>query len=103
MTHIELPPATDCVWAAAPRARSRRPQVRARTDAAPRRVHRQNGRRARPPLLGADINLADATGKTPLDYALRFPAPDHATPTENGALEYAPRRPPPGLLEAPRA
>ena len=26
--------------------------------------------------------------KTPLDYALRFPAPDHDTPTENGALEY---------------
>ena len=39
-------------------------------------------------LLGADINLADATGKTPLDYALRFPAPDHETPTNNGALEY---------------
>ena len=39
-------------------------------------------------LLGADINIADATGKTPLDYALRFPAPDHETPTENGALEY---------------
>ena len=39
-------------------------------------------------LLGADINLADETGKTPLDYALRFPAPDHETPTENGALEY---------------
>jgi hypothetical protein len=32
--------------------------------------------------------IADATGKTPLDYALRFPAPEHATPTENGALEY---------------
>ena len=39
-------------------------------------------------LLGADINIADATGKTPLDYALRFPAPEHETPTENGALEY---------------
>ena len=39
-------------------------------------------------LLGADINIADATGKTPLDYALRFPAPDHETPTNNGALEY---------------
>ena len=39
-------------------------------------------------LLGADINLADETGKTPLDYALRFPAPDHETPTNNGALEY---------------
>ena len=39
-------------------------------------------------LLGADINIADATGKTPLDYALRFPAPDHETPTDNGALEY---------------
>ena len=39
-------------------------------------------------LLGADMNLADATGKTPLDYALRFPAPDHETPTNNGALEY---------------
>ena len=39
-------------------------------------------------LLGADINIADATGKTPLDYALRFPAPDHETPFNNGALEY---------------
>ena len=34
------------------------------------------------------ISIADETGKTPLDYALRFPAPDHDTPTENGALEY---------------
>ena len=34
------------------------------------------------------VNLADETGKTPLDYALRFPAPDHETPTNNGALEY---------------
>ena len=34
------------------------------------------------------INLADDTGATPLDYALRFPAPDHETPTDNGALEY---------------
>ena len=38
--------------------------------------------------LLTDINLADETGKTPLDYALRFPAPDHETPTNNGALEY---------------
>ena len=40
----------NCVWAAAPRARSRRSQVRARTDAASWRVyHWKNGRRARPP------------------------------------------------------
>lgn len=38
-------------------------------------------------LLGADINLADGTGKTPLDFARRYPRPAVETPTHNGALE----------------
>jgi hypothetical protein len=38
-------------------------------------------------LLGADINLADGTGKTPLDFACRYPGPAVETPFHNGALD----------------
>ena len=51
-------------------------------------------------LLGADINLADATGKTPLDYAPVPSAGPRDADQQRGA-RVSPRRPPPGLLEAP--